>query len=263
MTEYTYSLNECLRDVSFLVGYQWNKYQSYLVEEGKQKNHWLDYDSYFRQMSFSWYVWYGSYHLRINTPDIDLLAHGLSGSFGMKVSLNFKDPYVYVWGKDGISDKAIKEIEQRIRRFFPGINRGAHFEPCHWCEEFRLCEKLEELWICSSCKSEQDKDEKETEGYVYIFGSIEDGYYKIGASKIPESRLAYYGTRLPFEVEMIHLIAVDDKYTAEKQLHSKFADKRKKREWFLLSDDDLAFVKSLCKYQEGRWATIKGETVWS
>lgn len=81
-------------------------------------------------------------------------------------------------------------------------------------------------------------------GFVYLLRSA-SGYYKIGRSKNPYDRLTTFEVKLPFEVEYEHLIETTDMYQLEKELHRHFADKRVNGEWFELTPEDVAYIKSL------------------
>lgn len=81
-------------------------------------------------------------------------------------------------------------------------------------------------------------------GYVYLIKSP-TGYYKIGRSKNPNNRKKTFGVQLPFEVEFEHLIKTDDMETLETELHLYFSHLRVNGEWFDLSADDVAYIKSL------------------
>jgi hypothetical protein len=81
-------------------------------------------------------------------------------------------------------------------------------------------------------------------GYVYLVQSV-TGYYKIGRAKDPRKRTKTFGVKLPFEIELAHIIACADYLQAESYLHEKFADKRANGEWFLLSEGDVVYIKSL------------------
>lgn len=80
-------------------------------------------------------------------------------------------------------------------------------------------------------------------GYVYLLGSPE-GYCKIGRTVNLTSRLLAIGLQLPFKIELLHSIQVSDPVRAERFLHSKFAHCRANGEWFLLSVDDINWIKS-------------------
>jgi hypothetical protein len=80
-------------------------------------------------------------------------------------------------------------------------------------------------------------------GYVYLI-KASTGAYKIGMSKDPNSRIATFKT-LPFDVELLALIQTDNMHELEKELHERFADKRRQGEWFNLSSEDVEYIKSL------------------
>jgi hypothetical protein len=88
-------------------------------------------------------------------------------------------------------------------------------------------------------------------GYVYLLGSP-DGYCKIGRAKTLTSRLTSIALQLPFKVELLHSIKVSDPVWAERHLHQKFASCRMNGEWFLLSDADINWIKSLTTLEPER-----------
>lgn len=81
-------------------------------------------------------------------------------------------------------------------------------------------------------------------GYVYLVRSV-SGYYKIGRTKNPNSRVRTFGVELPFEIELEHVIPCADYIAAEKQLHQRYADKRLNGEWFALTDGEVVEIKSI------------------
>jgi hypothetical protein len=85
---------------------------------------------------------------------------------------------------------------------------------------------------------------KAVPGYVYLLQSS-TGYYKIGRTKDPQNRLATFSVKLPFEVEYEHIISSSNMNKLERKLHALFADKRVNGEWFDLSPDDVAYIKSM------------------
>lgn len=86
-------------------------------------------------------------------------------------------------------------------------------------------------------------------GYVYLLKSL-DGYYKIGKSVEPAARIRSLGVVLPFPIETEHFFSCDDYSEAEAALHRKYADFRLKGEWFDLPDTEVAWVKSINRYEE-------------
>lgn len=85
---------------------------------------------------------------------------------------------------------------------------------------------------------------RDRKGHVYLIQSP-TGAYKIGRTTDPADRLRTFNVKLPFEVEYVCVIATDDMYALERQLHSKFAAKRVNGEWFILSPDDVEYIKGL------------------
>lgn len=83
-----------------------------------------------------------------------------------------------------------------------------------------------------------------TKGYVYLLKSP-TGHYKIGKATYPEKRLKEIEILMPFEIERIHLIDCEDYNIAERELQLEFREKRTNGEWFLLDDEDVAFIMSL------------------
>lgn len=79
-------------------------------------------------------------------------------------------------------------------------------------------------------------------GHVYL---VKCGpYYKIGLSTDVNVRLRQIA-HSPFVTELVHLIETDDVYTLEKELHEQYADKRRKGEWFELSQQDVTEIMTM------------------
>lgn len=77
--------------------------------------------------------------------------------------------------------------------------------------------------------------------YVYLIKcSI---YYKIGFSKNPKNRVKTVKTHNPLDVVLFATLKTDNYLILEKELHSIFANKNSKREWFELNEDDLTLLK--------------------
>lgn len=81
-------------------------------------------------------------------------------------------------------------------------------------------------------------------GYVYLIQSP-TGHYKIGHTSNPDKRIKTFESKLPFEIEFIHLICTEDRFALEKELHRKFAQQRVRGEWFKLTSADVDYIKSL------------------
>ena len=69
--------------------------------------------------------------------------------------------------------------------------------------------------------------------------------YKIGMTRNPHDRRQTFNVKLPFQVDYDHLIYAGDMRALEAALHERFKGKLVNGEWFRLSPDDVAFIKSL------------------
>jgi hypothetical protein len=82
-------------------------------------------------------------------------------------------------------------------------------------------------------------------GYVYLVQSP-TGTYKIGRSLNVKDRLKTFHLKLPFEVELVHIIECERMRQAEGCLHQRFETKRiNESEFFALTDEDVAWIKSI------------------
>lgn len=84
-----------------------------------------------------------------------------------------------------------------------------------------------------------------TGGYVYL---VQSQYgVKIGKSINVKSRTRLFEVKLPFPISVEHYAWFDDYSFAERDLHKKFHEKRLEGEWFDLSREDIAYIKTLGK----------------
>ena len=99
------------------------------------------------------------------------------------------------------------------------------------------------------------KNTKQDVCYVYLMGTVEHGWYKIGWSYNPEKRYDALYASLPFLFSLMHMEPCPSPIEAmrlEKALHEKFKDIRLKGEWF--QDLDFPqFVNFL-----NAWRIIRG-----
>lgn len=79
-------------------------------------------------------------------------------------------------------------------------------------------------------------------GYVYLLRA-DNGLTKIGKTRSLEQRLDHFTTKLPYELELIGTIESEQYSAIETELHNMFRSKRKRGEWFDLSDEDLENIK--------------------
>lgn len=93
---------------------------------------------------------------------------------------------------------------------------------------------------------EMNRPMPDLSGYVYLLKY--QHLYKIGMSRFGgQYRAAQIRDKrkLPAKPELIFEIAVPDMAAKEKELHIRFADRRVKGEWFALTPEDVAYIKSL------------------
>ncbi|HVU26979.1 MAG TPA: GIY-YIG nuclease family protein [Verrucomicrobiae bacterium] len=102
-------------------------------------------------------------------------------------------------------------------------------------------------------KNSTSEKDKQKDGFVYLVFA-RTGEYKIGYSENPDGRIKSFVVQPPFEYEIIHTFPVDD-MKAETTLHGEFASKRIRPnvEWFSLNSDDVALIKSIISFQNGKF----------
>jgi len=86
--------------------------------------------------------------------------------------------------------------------------------------------------------------------FVYLIGT-EEGYYKIGRSKKPATRIYQVGG--PFAMRLLWSVATDCDLWLEGYLHDCFFRSRKRGEWFRLTPADVALIKAIpegCRVDE-------------
>ena len=76
-------------------------------------------------------------------------------------------------------------------------------------------------------------------GFVYLIGSRQFGWYKIGKSLTPETRVRNIGEFLPFVVEVFAVWKTDNYTLLETFMHGKYSSHRINGEWFSFSWDEV------------------------
>jgi hypothetical protein len=80
-------------------------------------------------------------------------------------------------------------------------------------------------------------------GFVYL---IQCGpYYKIGVSTDVGQRVKQLSTLPPFDLDLVCTIETGDMESLERELHERFADKRKRGEWFELDPEDVDQIREM------------------
>lgn len=107
----------------------------------------------------------------------------------------------------------------------------------------------------------EPQPEPKPNGYVYLLRG--EGVYKIGRAKRVDKRVTQFSPKLPFDAKVIHTIpcygSTYAMHQAETRLHTKFAGKRKRGEWFTLTDGDVEYIKTLVGFRGGKFVE-RGQT---
>lgn len=82
------------------------------------------------------------------------------------------------------------------------------------------------------------------DGFVYVLKTA-NGIFKIGKSRDVDNRIKQLSVGLPHELELICQFVTEDMDSLESALHTKFAEKRIRGEWFRLSAKDTDYLKGL------------------
>jgi hypothetical protein len=107
----------------------------------------------------------------------------------------------------------------------------------------------------------KDRRQKQKADQVYIAGAADEtlrNVYKIGISNAPGKRLQSLNTSSPFELKIIHKFVAEPAEEAEAQLHKMFANNRMSREWFRLTDEQIAELKQITAFKGGKFIKSVG-----
>lgn len=92
----------------------------------------------------------------------------------------------------------------------------------------------------------KEQQSRSRQDHVYIIRAS-NGYYKIGISVDPNHRLKELRRQAAtwaISLEMVHTIASNNAYGLEQSLHKRFAERRVIGEWFLLTAQDIEWLRS-------------------
>jgi len=82
--------------------------------------------------------------------------------------------------------------------------------------------------------------------YVY-FLRADNGLTKIGRTNNLLSRMHHFTTKLPYELTESLILETENSSKLEAKLHSHFANKRVRGEWFMLDEKDISWASLLKK----------------
>lgn len=88
-------------------------------------------------------------------------------------------------------------------------------------------------------------------GFVYVVATVdlEPTLYKVGFSEHPEKRVKGLATGCPFDIELLHSIAVSHR-AFEQSLHLRLARYRVRGEWFQLPADVVATLRDITEISD-------------
>ena len=90
-------------------------------------------------------------------------------------------------------------------------------------------------------------------GFVYLVREVNGDHHKIGRAKDVAKRVDIFNVKLPFKVELSHVIESDDYIGCEEHLHRLYRKKRVDGEWFALDDGDVEFIRGIKAFNGGEW----------
>lgn len=144
---------------------------------------------------------------------------------------------IYIWPAEHereFQELLVREAEERKQKYLADFKK----------KEERRRKKLKPVGEPINLAEWVNKPTYWRGGYIYILKDIQiSGLYKIGKTRNPVERMKAFGVQLPFAVELIHVIKCYSADEVERRLHSRFASKRERGEWFALSDEDVAGLK--------------------
>lgn len=91
--------------------------------------------------------------------------------------------------------------------------------------------------------------QRDATGFVYVVKCA--GYYKIGATRNATQRIARFETSYPHDLKVHRVARVENMSLVESSLHTRFAAKRVKGEWFNLDSNDLRVIARLLPNAQG------------
>lgn len=230
------SVHEWARQALFFVGLSWQKNRTEMSTVFQVS----------RLLALRWCNSHG-------VPKAQLIESGTEKSHWLGAyTIYGDDPFLLdVFSKyTSLESDDILGAENIIKEYFPAIS----IPRCASCQSRFWLEQVDDEFYCQECRDILRPGNNKKAGFVYVFGSNDTGYYKIGSGTKPVSRMRDYElSKLPFPVEMIHTIPVDNKLRAEAELHKAFKSRRVNGEWFTLSQDELHQITGLKGYQAGHW----------
>jgi hypothetical protein len=169
---------------------------------------------------------------------------------------------VYCFERDGV--KMIVEFDRVYLDTQADTLQSLKSDPVRFLEKITQLERwgLEEEYlqremaenrrlIAARAAKARPSVAKSRSGTVYVILS-ENGFCKIGLTTGNlDNRLKQILTASPFRLKLMHSFPAPDCREAEATLHRKFSEKRRQGEWFDLSRDDIAWLRTIQSWPSG------------
>jgi acyl carrier protein len=159
-----------------------------------------------------------------------------SVSFGIRWLENNRYIWILKYGNIG-QERIVYFLYPESEKIFNGIKIGSLDTRDIFLKAMK---ELDCEIIIEDLEPKIKKIKNKVQGYIY-FILDKYGNCKIGKTTDLNRRIGEY-TKLPYEPICHHVIFSKDITQSEKYFHEKFADKRLRGEWFLLSKDDLDYI---------------------
>lgn len=85
--------------------------------------------------------------------------------------------------------------------------------------------------------------------YLYLIKCQQ--FYKIGIANDVQSRLAQLSTGNPFDLEVLAVYGFENAEPVERAIHQKFANSRRRGEWFELDNSQVYIFGQICELLGG------------
>lgn len=139
--------------------------------------------------------------------------------------------------KEGEIRKLLYTYVDSVKRFNIGRSDFSEIEICKIAIADLIISQL--LIDAPKLGNSPPKTRRGRFGYIYLMKNLRNGMIKIGWSTDPCFREQTLQSEEP-EVELFFFAA--GHIDLEASLHNRFATKRKRGEWFQLTDEDIAYV---------------------
>jgi hypothetical protein len=137
--------------------------------------------------------------------------------------------------------KAVVDCEHLSRRLAAHLSRTGSVQDCfRSVGEFERHERNPSV-ARALARAGSVSRRRARSGVVYLVKGDES--YKIGRSTRFAARAHFLSTKLPFEVQVVHVIQASDSVAVERYWHERFAALRTRGEWFALEEDDVVAFK--------------------